>query len=557
MISKPWVTKEGLNLELTGKSIEEQKKIIRRVLQENAYKYKNELKDKKMPVAQVDDYELEKLEEEINFFLEQQDTSAIEKYEFLNRVKAGILSFSADEKELMEALCTIDMPEKRPFYMDYLIKHISAWLNRDCIEFIGGFFSLWPQEQEALIPLLPKLYQQEKTLTVKNQLLTISPEAIKSIMIFITLNLETQKALVDHLEIFNYLSLEIERDREFMSFIILYKILKETKISGTLENKCVEDIQYQVKEKFDPVLQSLSQEASVQRSQKLLHEKLLEIIQALKQEPKKYISVSLEQLEKLPMNFLMDIVNVVMDNNTVAYINLFKKEKEKTIPKTSMSKEELEALSYLKKYYKNGEIINIPENIEKFTEALKRIHRTEDEIRYLLNQVNILLEKEREILPLEEVVIVPEIEELQENELVYLKSDIGNYYALKDLDDIPKEYYASFLELLLSIKNNRFKNRKNLTDISKVLEVKNFKTRIIFSRVGQTKYAILGMFMKKVDKDKLQRKFLLARQDQFLRQVETLKNTENETEITELLLAKLNQNEDTLDMSLNRTKKED
>ena len=556
MISKPWVTKEGLNLELTGKSIEEQKKIIRRVLQENAYKYKNELNDKKMPVAQVDDYELEKLEEEINFFLEQQDTSAIEKYEFLNRVKAGILSFSADEKELMEALCMIDMPEKRPFYMDYLIKHISAWLNRDCIEFIGGFFSLWPQEQEALIPLLPKLYQQEKTLTVKNQLLTISPEAIKSIMIFITLNLETQKALVDHLEIFNHLSLEIERDREFMSFIILYKILKETKISGTLENKCVEDIQYQVKEKFDPVLQSLSQEASVQRSQKLLHEKLLEIIQALKQEPKKYISVSLEQLEKLPMNFLMDIVNVVMDNNTVAYINLFKKEKEKTIPKTSMSKEELEALSYLKKYYKNGEIINVPENIEEFTEALKRIHRTEDEIRYLLNQVNILLEKEREILPLEEVVIVPEIEEPQENELVYLKSDIGNYYALKDLDDIPKEYYASFLELLLSIKNNRFKNRKNLTDISKVLEVKNFKTRIIFSRVGQTKYAILGMFMKKVDKDKLQRKFLLARQDQFLRQVETLKNTENETEITELLLAKLNQNEDTLDMSLNRTKKE-
>ena len=250
----------------------------------------------------------------------------------------------------------------------------------------------------------------------------------------------------------------------------------------------------------------------------------------------------------------MNIVNVVMDNNTVAYINLFKKEKEKTIPKTSMSKEELEALSYLKKYYKNGEIINVPENIEEFTEALKRIHRTEDEIRYLLNQITSLLEKEN--LLVEEVVITKDVEKHQENELVYLKSDIGNYYALKDLDDIPKEYYASFLELLLSIQNNRFKNRKNLTDISKVLEVKNFKTRIIFSRVGQTKYAILGMFMKKVDKDKLQREFLLARQDQFLRQVETLKNTENEIEITELLLAKLKQNEDTLDMSLNRIKKE-
>ena len=557
MISKPWVTKEDLNLELTGKSIEEQKKIIRRVLQENAYKYKNELKDKKMPVAQVDDYELEKLEEEINFFLEQQDTSAIEKYEFLNRVKAGILTFSADEKELMEALCMIDMPEKRPFYMEDLFKHTSIWLNNDCLEFIGNFFSLTFKEQEALIPLLPRLYKQESPFTMKEQIATLSSYSMKCVTSFIILKFETKRSLINHLEILNYLSLERQRDPEFMSFIILHKKLKETKKRSTVENKCVEDIQYQVKEKFDPVLQSLSQEASVQRSQKLLQEKLLEIIQALKQEPKKYISVSLEQLEKLPMNFLMDIVNVVMDNNTVAYINLFKKEKEKTIPKTSMSKEELEALSYLKKYYKNGEIINIPENIEKFTEALKRIHRTEDEIRCLLNQVNILLEKEREILALEEVVIVPEIEEPQENELVYLKSDIGNYYALKDLDDIPKEYYASFLELLLSIKNNRFKNRKNLTDISKVLEVKNFKTRIIFSRVGQTKYAILGMFMKKVDKDKLQREFLLARQDQFLRQVETLKNTENETEITELLLAKLNQNEDTLDMSLNRTKKED
>ena len=48
MINTPWVTKEDLKRELTGKSIEEQKKIIRRVLQENAYKYKNELKDKKI-----------------------------------------------------------------------------------------------------------------------------------------------------------------------------------------------------------------------------------------------------------------------------------------------------------------------------------------------------------------------------------------------------------------------------------------------------------------------------------------------------------------------------
>ena len=55
----------------------------------------------------------------------------------------------------------------------------------------------------------------------------------------------------------------------------------------------------------------------------------------------------------------------------------------------------------------------------------------------------------------------------------------------------------------------------------------------------------------------MQREFIQARQNQFLRQVETLKNKENETEITELLLAKLNQNEDALAMSLNKVRKED
>ena len=126
---------------------------------------------------------------------------------------------------------------------------------------------------------------------------------------------------------------------------------------------------------------------------------------------------------------------------------------------------------------------------------------------------------------------------------------------MKDLDDIPKEYYDSFLQLLLSIQNNKFKNRKNLTDIAKVLEVKNFKTRIIFARVGQAKYAILGLFMKKVDKDKVQRDFIVTRQEQFRCQIETLKNTEDEIEITELLLDRLNQVKNGSNMLLCREKK--
>ena len=554
---KSWVTKEDLARQLIWKSPEEQKKIIRQAFQMNATKYKRGLKDKKMPTTAQDTADrVNKLEDEIEFFLEQQDFSALEKYEFLNTVKSGISNQKVKKEDLLKALYIGEMSSvSRPNYLDSFIEKHEFWLNTECVEFLGLLSALSETGQKNVFEFVEIVTEEPKIFLAKRENLIKGLDELTKNTIAKYVEIDRKVSLVFSLfpEILKDFCLEFKRKPEVISVLMAYTALqfeKEDRISIEATTKVAHML-------LDEELQKLEAEASKERNVKKVYEKVQKIFEELKQEPKKYIAIPFEQLEKLPFKLLLEIVEVVMDNNTEVYINLFKKAKETTIPKTAMSKEELEALSYLKKYYKNGEIINIPENIEKFTEALKRIHRTEDEIRCLLNQVNTLLEKEREILPLEEVVIVPEIEEPQENELVYLKSDIGNYYALKDLDDIPKEYYASFLELLLSIKNNRFKNRKNLTDISKVLEVKNFKTRIIFSRVGQTKYAILGMFMKKVDKDKLQRKFLLARQDQFLRQVETLKNTENETEITELLLAKLNQNEDTLDMSLNRTKKED
>ena len=557
MMPKSWVTKEDLARQLIWKSPEEQKKIIRQAFQMNATKYKRGLKGKKMPTTAQDTADrVNKLEDEIEFFLEQQDFSALEKYEFLNTVKSGISNQKVKKEDLLKALYIVEMSSvSRPNYLDSFIEKHEFWLNTECVEFLGLLSALSETGQKNVFEFVEIVTEEPKIFLAKWENLIKGLDELTKNTIAKYVEIDRKVSLVFSLfpEILKDFCLEFKRKPEVISVLMAYTALqfkKEDRISIEATTKVAHML-------LDEELQKLEAEASKERNVKKVYEKVQKIFEELKQEPKKYIAIPFEQLEKLPFKLLLEIVEVVMDNNTEVYINLFKKAKETTIPKTAMSKEELEALSYLKKYYKNGEIINIPENIEKFTEALKRIHRTEDEIRYLLNQVNILLEKEREILPLEEVVIVPEIEELQENELVYLKSDIGNYYALKDLDDIPKEYYASFLELLLSIKNNRFKNRKNLTDISKVLEVKNFKTRIIFSRVGQTKYAILGMFMKKVDKDKLQREFLLARQDQFLRQVETLKNTENETEITELLLAKLNQNEDTLDMSLNRTKKED
>ena len=107
MMPKSWVTKEVLARQLIWKSPEEQKKIIRQAFQMNATKYKRGLKGKKMPTTAQDTADrVNKLEDEIEFFLEQQDFSALEKYEFLNTVKSGISNQKVKKEDLLKIFLT-------------------------------------------------------------------------------------------------------------------------------------------------------------------------------------------------------------------------------------------------------------------------------------------------------------------------------------------------------------------------------------------------------------------------------------------------------------------
>jgi len=94
------------------------------------------------------------------------------------------------------------------------------------------------------------------------------------------------------------------------------------------------------------------------------------------------------------------------------------------------------------------------------------------------------------------------------NNIVFLETESGNIYALEDLDNnsVPNEYYEGFYELIHSIEDGTFKNVKYLTSANNktagISEVKGFKKRVIFDRVGYNTYAIIGVFTKKSDKDK-------------------------------------------------------
>lgn len=94
------------------------------------------------------------------------------------------------------------------------------------------------------------------------------------------------------------------------------------------------------------------------------------------------------------------------------------------------------------------------------------------------------------------------------NNIVFLETESGNIYALEDLDNnsVPSEYYEGFSELIHSIEDGTFKNVKylngNNNSTAGIAEVKGFKRRVIFDRVGYDTYAIIGAFIKKSNKDK-------------------------------------------------------
>ncbi len=101
------------------------------------------------------------------------------------------------------------------------------------------------------------------------------------------------------------------------------------------------------------------------------------------------------------------------------------------------------------------------------------------------------------------------------NNIVFFNRNSDRTYAMDDIKSISSEYYESFLELLESIEDGSFKNIRRLTTtnnkLNSISEVKGFKTRIIFDKVGKNTFIILQLAVKKSDFDKEYRESLTNR----------------------------------------------
>lgn len=134
------------------------------------------------------------------------------------------------------------------------------------------------------------------------------------------------------------------------------------------------------------------------------------------------------------------------------------------------------------------------------------ISLTPEEMRYFRDEI--LLEQQK--LALLDEKLLPQtastVEEEVKNDLIFVPTSGGNIRVLEEIDKISSEYYEGFEGLFNSIKDRSFKNVKRFVasnnTTSGICEVKDYKIRVVFDRIGPNSYALITAFVKKSDNDK-------------------------------------------------------
>lgn len=138
------------------------------------------------------------------------------------------------------------------------------------------------------------------------------------------------------------------------------------------------------------------------------------------------------------------------------------------------------------------------------TEADKELIKKELAILFLKKRI--CLEKLNEFN--QNNVLVEAYEKSPEKHLIFATSNLGNVLFLRDLKDIPEEYYNTVLELLNKLEDNIYEvneikdkklvGNKNITD---VYEKKDFKVRICYRMLTPDTCYVMLAKMKKSNND--------------------------------------------------------
>lgn len=101
----------------------------------------------------------------------------------------------------------------------------------------------------------------------------------------------------------------------------------------------------------------------------------------------------------------------------------------------------------------------------------------------------------------------------EDNMILYYGFTASKKYILKDIDNISEAYYKDILKAIDKLKRCNWTGKKNLVSLDKTFEIRQNDIRITVRKLNHNTYVILGIYCKKMNRDRLLVKDTLRRSD--------------------------------------------
>ena len=101
----------------------------------------------------------------------------------------------------------------------------------------------------------------------------------------------------------------------------------------------------------------------------------------------------------------------------------------------------------------------------------------------------------------------------EDNRILYYGFTASKKYILKDIDNISEAYYKDILKAIDKLKRCNWTGKKNLVSLDKTFEIRQNDIRITVRKLSHNTYVILGIYCKKMNRDRLLVKDTLRRSD--------------------------------------------
>lgn len=99
----------------------------------------------------------------------------------------------------------------------------------------------------------------------------------------------------------------------------------------------------------------------------------------------------------------------------------------------------------------------------------------------------------------------------EDNKILYYGFTASKKYLLKDIDNISEAYYKDILKAINRLKRCNWTGKRNLTSSNKTFEMRQNDIRVTVKKLNHNTYVILGIYCKKMNRDRLLVKDTLRR----------------------------------------------